>query len=96
MPIASTIQSGAGGGLIRTIKNIDIFVQKVSPSSPMPLGLLNTLSKDEIFDLLAFLERRHRTNPALELRAAVGHTGRPMAHNGNRPGAKPARRKKAR
>jgi len=63
----------------------------------MPLGLLNTLSKDEIFDLLAFLESGgNRTSISIELRAAVAILADLWAHNGNRPGAKPARRKKAR
>jgi len=33
-------------------------IEKRQPqtSSPMPLGLLNALSKDQIFDLLAYLE----------------------------------------
>jgi len=34
----------------------DIEFQTTSGVSPMPLGLLNTLSKDEILDLLAYLE----------------------------------------
>ncbi|MBI5759831.1 MAG: c-type cytochrome [Planctomycetales bacterium] len=34
----------------------EIAEQKASPVSPMPTALLNTLTKEEIFDLLAYLE----------------------------------------
>ena len=38
------------------IKKSDIDVRKLSPVSPMPQGLVNNLSKDEILDLIAYLE----------------------------------------
>ena len=38
------------------ISKIDIEVHRDSSLSPMPTGLLNTLTKSEIHDLLAFLE----------------------------------------
>lgn len=38
------------------VKLSDLDVRKLSPLSPMPEGLVNVLSKDEILDLLAYLE----------------------------------------
>jgi putative heme-binding domain-containing protein len=38
------------------VKKTDVVTRKLSPLSPMPTGLVNTLSKDEILDLLAYLE----------------------------------------
>jgi putative heme-binding domain-containing protein len=51
-----TVQTGPSEGLIQTLKKSDIKAQQPKPSSPMPLGLLNTLAKEEILDLLAWLE----------------------------------------
>src|SRR6185295_3321909 len=51
-----TIQSGPSDSLIKTFKKSDVASQRPSTSSVMPLGLLNTLSKEEVFDLLAYLE----------------------------------------
>jgi putative heme-binding domain-containing protein len=34
----------------------EIAEQKASPVSPMPTGLVNSLTREEIFDLLAYLE----------------------------------------
>jgi putative heme-binding domain-containing protein len=39
-----------------TVEKSRIESRKLSKISPMPEGLLNTFSKDEILDLLAFLE----------------------------------------
>jgi putative heme-binding domain-containing protein len=39
-----------------TIKKSDIETRQLSKISPMPTGLLNTFTKDEILDLLAYLE----------------------------------------
>ncbi len=39
----------------RILKN-EVVSQKMSDISPMPEGLLNTLEREEIFDLLAWLE----------------------------------------
>ena len=39
-----------------TVENRQIESRKLSKISPMPEGLLNTFNKDEILDLLAFLE----------------------------------------
>ena len=38
------------------MKTADVEVRKLSPLSPMPEGLVNVLSKDEILDLIAYME----------------------------------------
>ena len=49
---------------LRTIKKSDIDVRKVSKISPMPEGLVNAFSHDEILDLIAYLESAGKTtNP---------------------------------
>ena len=40
----------------RRLSKADIASQHVSEISPMPAGLLNTLTREEIFDLLAWIE----------------------------------------
>ena len=40
----------------QTLARANITRQQPKASSPMPVGLLNTLAKEEIFDLLAWLE----------------------------------------
>src|SRR5207248_138871 len=51
-----TLQTGPSDALIRTLKKSDIKERQPQSSSTMPIGLLNSLSKDQILDLLAFLE----------------------------------------
>lgn len=51
-----TFQSGPSDSLIQTIAKSDIADQKPKDLSPMPMGLLNPLSKEEILDLLAWIE----------------------------------------
>ena len=51
-----TIQTGPSDALIQTLKKSDVQARQPQPSSMMPLGLFNTLSKEQIFDLLAYLE----------------------------------------
>lgn len=58
-----TVQSGPSDALIQTLKKSDIKTQQPQASSPMPLGLLNLLSKEEIFDLLACLESGGKLQP---------------------------------
>ncbi|MBI3850480.1 MAG: c-type cytochrome [Verrucomicrobia bacterium] len=63
-----TVQTGPSDALIQTLKKSDVKSQQPQGSSPMPLGLLNLLSKEEIFDLLAYLEsggnlRPHKHEP---------------------------------
>jgi putative heme-binding domain-containing protein len=40
----------------RRVNSADIRTQRISDISPMPAGLVNTLTKEEILDLLAYLE----------------------------------------
>lgn len=51
-----TIQTGPADSLIQVLKKSEILSRRPQASSPMPVGLLNALSKDQIFDLLAYLE----------------------------------------
>jgi putative heme-binding domain-containing protein len=51
-----TVQTGPAASLIQTLKKADIKTQKPQKSSLMPQGLLNSLSEDEILDLLAFIK----------------------------------------
>lgn len=50
-----TVQSGPSQASFQTLKKSDIKKQVVRTTSIMPAGLLNSLSKDEILDLLALL-----------------------------------------
>ena len=58
-----TIQTGPSDALIQILKKADIKQQQPQNSSPMPAGLLNTLSKEEILDLLGYLESRGNVPP---------------------------------
>jgi putative heme-binding domain-containing protein len=51
-----TVQTGPSEALIQSFKKSDLKMQQPQTSSPMPMGLLNQLSKEQIFDLLAYLE----------------------------------------
>jgi putative heme-binding domain-containing protein len=51
-----TVQTGPSDALIQTIKKSEIKERQPQSSSAMPLGLLSTLSKNQILDLLAYLE----------------------------------------
>src|SRR5262249_17535175 len=51
-----TLQTGPSDTLIQTLKKSDIKERRPQNSSPMPVALLNMLSKDQVFDLLAYLE----------------------------------------
>ncbi|MBI3417113.1 MAG: c-type cytochrome [Verrucomicrobia bacterium] len=51
-----TAQSGASDALIQVLKKSDIKSRQPQASSLMPLGLLNSLSKEQILDLLAYIE----------------------------------------
>ena len=49
----------------RRVNTADIQTQRVSDVSPMPPGLVNTLTKEEILDLIAFLETGIMSAPPL-------------------------------
>jgi len=51
-----SIQTGPADSLIQTLNKSEIQQRRTQTSSPMPVGLFNALSKDQIFDLLAYLE----------------------------------------
>jgi len=51
-----TIQSGPADSLIQTLNKSNILQRQPQSSSPMPVGLLNSLSKEQILDLLAYIE----------------------------------------
>jgi putative heme-binding domain-containing protein len=51
-----TVQTGPADSLIQVLKKSDVLKRSPQSSSPMPLGLLNALSKDQILDLLAYVE----------------------------------------
>jgi len=51
-----TVQTGPADSLIQTFKKSAILQRRPQNSSPMPVGLLNSLTKEQILDLLAYLE----------------------------------------
>jgi putative heme-binding domain-containing protein len=53
---AITIQTGPADSLVQVLKKSDIVKRSPQTSSPMPVGLLNALSKEQILDLLAYVE----------------------------------------
>jgi putative heme-binding domain-containing protein len=53
---AVTIQTGPADSLVQVLKKSDILKRSPQVSSPMPVGLLNALSKEQILDLLAYVE----------------------------------------
>jgi putative heme-binding domain-containing protein len=57
-----SIQTGPADSLIQTLNKSEIQQRQPQTSSPMPVGLLNALSKDQIFDLLAYLESGGNTD----------------------------------
>jgi putative heme-binding domain-containing protein len=58
------------------IKPADVVARKKSPTSIMPKGLLDKLTKDEILDLVAFVHARGKKDHALFQPAAGGaHAG---------------------
>ncbi len=55
-PETLTVHTGPSDALIRTVKKSDLKKRELQSSSLMPVGLLNLLTKDQILDLLAYLE----------------------------------------
>jgi putative heme-binding domain-containing protein len=51
-----TVQSGPADSLIQNLKVSEIVQRIPQESSPMPLGLLNSLSKEQVLSLLSYLE----------------------------------------
>src|SRR5262249_25280748 len=55
-PESVTIQTGPADSLVQTLMKSEILSRRPQASSPMPLGLLSSLSKTQILDLLAYIE----------------------------------------
>lgn len=53
-----TIQTGPADSLKQVLQKSQIKSRREQPSSPMPVGLLNALSKPQILDILAYLEKQ--------------------------------------
>ena len=53
---AFTVQVGPSEALVQSVPKKDVTEQQPRDLSPMPLGLLSHLSKEEILDLLAWIE----------------------------------------
>ena len=51
-----SVQSGPSDTLIKHVKKSDIKKRELQGSSQMPLGLLSMLTKEQILDLLAYIE----------------------------------------
>jgi len=58
-----TIQSGPADSLIQTLRKADVQRRSPSSSSLMPVWLLNNLTKEQIFDLLAYIEGGGKIDP---------------------------------
>jgi putative heme-binding domain-containing protein len=58
-----TVQTGPADSLIQNLKISEIVHRTPQESSPMPLGLLNSLSKDQVFSLLSYLETGGKDTP---------------------------------
>lgn len=50
------IQTGPADALIKSVKKADIKARESQSTSLMPMGLLTLLSKDQVLDLLAYVE----------------------------------------
>ena len=51
-----TVQTGPSDALIQPVKKSNIKKRDLQSSSMMPMGLLNMLTKEQILDLLAYIE----------------------------------------
>ena len=58
-----TIQSGPSDALIQAVKKSDLKSRRLQAASLMPLGLLNALTKEQILDLMAFVEAGGKVPP---------------------------------
>jgi len=58
-----SVQTGPSDALVQTLKTTDIRERQPQNFSVMPMGLLNSLSKQQIFDLLAYLEAGGSLHP---------------------------------
>jgi putative heme-binding domain-containing protein len=51
-----TVQTGPADSLVQVLKKSEIKSRRDQTSSPMPVGLLNSLSKTQVLDILSLLE----------------------------------------
>ena len=51
-----TVQTGPSDALIQQVKKTNLKKRDPQSSSMMPMGLLNMLTKEQILDLLAYIE----------------------------------------
>lgn len=58
-----TIHAGPADTLVQTLPKADIQSRRPQELSLMPAGLLNLMSKEQILDLLAFIESGGKTEP---------------------------------
>ena len=58
-----SVQTGPSDALIQPLKTSEIRERQPQTSSTMPMGLLNSLSKEQILDLLAYLEAGGNSQP---------------------------------
>jgi putative heme-binding domain-containing protein len=58
-----SVQTGPSDALIQTVKISDIRERQAQTSSTMPMGLLSSLTKEQILDLLAYLEAGGNPQP---------------------------------
>ncbi len=58
-----SVQTGASDALIQTLQKSNIKARQAQTSSAMPIGLLSTLTKEQILDLLAYLEAGGNIQP---------------------------------
>lgn len=63
-PTSVTIHAGPSDALVQTLPNTNIASRQIQQSSVMPVGLLNQLTKEQILDLLAFLESGGKADAA--------------------------------
>ena len=68
-----TIQTGPADSLVQVVKKSEIQRRRPQNSSPMPVGLLNSLSKSDIFDLLSYVESGGKVSPHEHSHAQASH-----------------------
>src|SRR5438309_5601291 len=72
--VIKLVENPLAKATVTEIKVSEIMARKKSPTSIMPKGLLDKLTRDEILDLVAFVYARGKKDHAL-FQAAGGHGG---------------------
>ena len=73
--VIKLVENPLAQAAVTEIKVTDIMARKNSPTSIMPKGLLDKLTRDEILDLVAFVHARGKKDHALFQAASGGHGG---------------------